>query len=172
MKWAWASLGTFQPGVCRCLARERRKEAQLWFITALFPPASLWLSQIRWARHRTSMSAHCSASVRDLAGAGKSLPVLLDAVQHNQCCVGGVQHSQATAGCWNASKDSSSELRLPEPQHIGEAVAERNTGWGKSGVISLYQDVEEIPSSICSKLAVIELFKEQIMTKGEKTWVL
>lgn len=45
-------------------------------------------------------------------------------------------------------------------------MAERKVGWGKSGVISLYQDVEEIP--IHSKLAVIELLKEGLRDQRKK----
>lgn len=45
-------------------------------------------------------------------------------------------------------------------------MAERKVGWGKRGVISLHQDVEEIP--ICSKVAVTELFKEEVMDQRKK----
>lgn len=42
----------------------------------------------------------------------------------------------------------------------------RKGGWGKSGVISLYQDVDEI--SIHSELAVTDLFKEKVMDQRKK----
>lgn len=45
-------------------------------------------------------------------------------------------------------------------------MAERKVGWGKRGAISPHQDVEEIP--ICRKLAMIELFKEEVMDQRKK----
>lgn len=39
----------------------------------------------------SALLAHCSASVGDLAGAGKSLLVFLGAARRKQHCVGGIQ---------------------------------------------------------------------------------
>ena len=72
-----------------------------------------------------------------------------------------------------AAQVASNAAEPPQDAEMPPRAAAVNGGapggvgsWGKSGIISVHQDAEEIP--VCDKLALIESFREEVMDQRKK----